>query len=174
MSLEELPWLAGHLDHLRLYGIEDTAAPGVGQEKDADVFASLHIGAIMLVGFDVRGRKAGFMAFFYGQPQARWNVEHQLLIKLIGTSFASGLAQLRTAASLADVEERDALLISTANDGTWDFDAINNVMHYSPRWRAIMGFHEGRNRARSAGLEKTRAYGRSRTGADEIARAPGR
>jgi len=32
------------------------------------------------------------------------------------------------------------LLVCTANDGTWDFDAINNVMHYSPRWRSIMGF----------------------------------
>ena len=140
LSLEELPWLASHLDHLRLYSIEDTAAPGAGQEKDAGVFAGLHIGGVMLVGFDVRGLKAGFMAFCYGQPQARWDVEHQLLIKLFSTSFSSGLAKLRTAASLADVEERDALLVSTANDGTWDFDALNNVMRYSPRWQTIMGF----------------------------------
>ena len=140
LMLEELPWLAGHLDHLRLFGIDDTAAPESGQEKDAEIFASMHVGALMFVGFDVRGRKAGFMAFFYGQPRAERDVEHQLLLKLFSTSFASGLAQLRTAASLADVEERDALLISTANDGTWDFDALNNVMHYSPRWQALMGF----------------------------------
>ncbi|MBT77462.1 MAG: EAL domain-containing protein [Gammaproteobacteria bacterium] len=82
------------------------------------------------------------MGFFYGQPQTNWNVEHQLLLKLLSTSFASGLSLLRTAASLAVVEERDALLISTANDGTWDFDAINNVMRYSPRWQAIMGFSQ--------------------------------
>ncbi len=140
MSLEDLPWLGGRLDHLRLFGIANTSAPEPGQETDAEVFAGMHIGATMIVGFDMRGRKAGFMAFFYGQPQAEWRVEHQLLIKLLGTSFASGLAQLRAMASLANVEERDALLIRTANDGTWDFDAINNVMDYSPRWRAIMGF----------------------------------
>jgi len=140
MSLEDLPWLGSRLEHLRLFSMADTSAPGPGQETDAEVFTGFHIGATMLVGFDVRGRKAGFMAFFYGQPQAEWNVEHQLLIKLLCTSFSSGLAQVRAAASLADVEERDALLISTANDGTWDFDAINNVMNYSPRWRAIMGF----------------------------------
>lgn len=140
MPLGELPWIETRLEHLRLFSIADTSAPGPGQETDAEVFARLHIGSILLVGFDVRERKAGFMAFFYGQPQADWRVEDQLLIKLLSTSFASGLAKLRTAASLSDVEERDALLVSTANDGTWDFDAINNVMHYSPRWRAIMGF----------------------------------
>jgi len=140
LSLDSLPWLGNCLEHLRLCSLTDTSEPGPEQQGDAEVFASLHIGAMLVVGFDVRGQKAGFMAFCYGQPQVEWNVEHQLLIKLLSTSFASGLAQLRTAASLADVEERDALLLCTANDGTWDFDAINNVMHYSPRWRAIMGF----------------------------------
>jgi len=140
MSLDDLPWIGSQLEHLRLFSIADTSAPGPNQKNDAEIFANLHIGATLLVGFEVRGRRAGFMAFFYGQPQAEWSVEHQLLIKLLSTSFASGLAQLRTAASLANVEERDALLVRTANDGTWDFDAINNVMHYSPRWRAIMGF----------------------------------
>ncbi len=141
-SLDDLPWLGNCTEHLRLYGITDTSSPESDQQSDAEVFASLHIGAMMLVGFDVRGRKAGFMGFFYGQPQTNWNVEHQLLLKLLSTSFASGLSLLRTAASLAVVEERDALLISTANDGTWDFDAINNVMRYSPRWQAIMGFSQ--------------------------------
>jgi PAS domain-containing protein len=141
-SLDDLPWLGNCTEHLRLYGINDTSSPESDQQSDAEVFASLHIGAMMLVGFDVRGRKAGFMGFFYGQPQTNWNVEHQLLLKLLSTSFASGLSLLRTAASLAVVEERDALLISTANDGTWDFDAINNVMRYSPRWQAIMGFSQ--------------------------------
>ncbi len=141
-ALEDLPWLGGALRHLRLVSIADTGQPEPGQEADAAILAGLHIGALMTVGFDVRGQKAGFMAFCYGQPQAEWSVEHQLLIKLCGTSFASGLAQLRTDASLADLEEREALISCTANDGTWDFDALNNIMHYSPRWCAIMGFSE--------------------------------
>ena len=41
----------------------------------------------LFVGFEVRGRVAGFMAFCYGQPQINWSVDHQLLIKLLATSL---------------------------------------------------------------------------------------
>jgi len=139
-ALAELPWLDEHLSHLRLFSISDTQSPDPGQQKDAARLAEIHIGSAMFVGFETIGKRAGFLAFFYGQPQESWSVDHQLLIKLLGTSFASGLNRLRTGKSLAEVGERDALMIRTANDGSWDFDAINNVMHFSPRWKTIMGY----------------------------------
>jgi diguanylate cyclase (GGDEF)-like protein/PAS domain S-box-containing protein len=139
-SLDDLPWIGERLRHLRLLSIPDTHRPAPGQEPDAARLAELRIGAALVVGFDVRGATAGFMAFLYGQPQADWSVDHQLLLKLLATSFASGLDRLRAAAELEDIEERDALLICTANDGTWDFDAVHNVMHFSPRWKSIMGY----------------------------------
>ncbi len=139
-DLEALPFIRQHLEHLRLVGIRDSFRPGTGEEQDAERLTELQIGAMMLIGFESRGVMAGFMGFVYGQPQASWSVDHQLLIKLLGTSFASGLDRLRTSANLTDIEERDALLICTANDGTWDFDAVHNVMHFSPRWQAIMGY----------------------------------
>jgi len=139
-SLDSMPWIGKHLAHLRLFGVRDSFRPEKGQEPDAERLAELKIGATMLIGFESCGQIAGFMGFVYGQPRAEWSVDHQLLIKLLGTSFASGLDRLRTAASLDDIEERDALLICTANDGTWDFDAVHNVMHFSPRWKTIMGY----------------------------------
>jgi hypothetical protein len=94
LLLDDLPWLGSHLDHLRLFSIADTTAPGPGQESDAEVFAGLHIGAVMLVGFDVRGHKAGFMAFFYGQPQVNWNVEHQTVHGISMRSITSCIIRL--------------------------------------------------------------------------------
>jgi diguanylate cyclase (GGDEF)-like protein/PAS domain S-box-containing protein len=138
--LVDWPWLDQRLNHLRLLGMQDSSAPEAGQEADAQQLAALHIGAAMFVGFDVADKRAGFMAFFYGHAQEKWRVEDQLLIKLLGVSFASGLNRLRTGRVLAEVEEREALMICTANDGTWDFDALNNVMHFSPRWKEIMGY----------------------------------
>jgi len=139
-QLSEFPWLDRHLSHLRLFSILNTQSPDKGQESDAARLADLHIGSAMFVGFEAVGKRSGFLAFCYGQPRTSWSVDHQLLIKLLGTSFASGLNRLRTGRSLAEVEERDALMICTANDGSWDFDALNNVMHFSPRWKAIMGY----------------------------------
>jgi len=141
-ELTDWPWLDHRLSRLRLLGIRDTTAPEPGQEVDAEKLARMHVGAALFVGFEALGKRAGFMAFFYGQPQAAWSIEHQLLIKLLATSFSSSLDRLRTARSLAEVEERDALMVCTANDGTWDFDAINNVMHFSPRWKTVMGYSD--------------------------------
>ncbi len=139
-SLDELPWLQSGLEHLRLHGIADTAAPGPAQQADAARLAELRMGAFLAVGFHARGRPAGFLAFCYGQPQAAWSVDHQLLLKLLGSSFAAGLTRLRDEFSLQLLEEREEIMIRTANDGTWDFDAINNIMVFSPRWKAIMGY----------------------------------
>lgn len=140
IALEELPWLQSGLEHLRLQGIADTAAPRPGQEIDAARLAELRMGAFLAVGFQARNRPAGFLALCYGQPQAAWSADHQLLLKLLGSSFAAGLNRLRDEFSLRQLEEREEIMIRTANDGTWDFDAINNVMLFSPRWKAIMGY----------------------------------
>ena len=140
MKLADWPWLERRLVHLRLLGILDATEPATGQEIDAERLAELHIGAAMFVGFEVDGHRIGFMGFFYGQAQQNWCADHQLLIKLLGSSFASGLGRLRSTKSLDEAAERDALILRTANDGMWDFDAINNVLDFSPRWKSIMGY----------------------------------
>ncbi|MGI9331347.1 MAG: diguanylate cyclase domain-containing protein, partial [Gammaproteobacteria bacterium] len=138
--MADLPWFQDGLEHLRLRGILDSAQPSPEQEVDGARLAGLRISSMLTIGFHVRGRPAGFLAFCYGQPQPAWSADHQLLLKLLGSSFAAGLAQLRDDRSLRMLEEREAVMIRTANDGTWDFDALNNVMRFSPRWKAIMGY----------------------------------
>ncbi|GMW06825.1 MAG: hypothetical protein AMXMBFR8_16210 [Nevskiales bacterium] len=141
-SLDTWPWLARSFSHLRLLGIADTSQPQAAQRHDADRLRTLGGGALLLVGFDVAGRHAGFMAFFYGQPQQAWNTDHQLLLKLLASSLAAGLERAQHRVALAEIAERDAAMIATANDGTWDFDPRDGVMHFSPRWLAIMGYTE--------------------------------
>ena len=141
-ALAAWPWLDASLVQLRLLGISDTAAAAADQQVDASRLRSLGAAAVLLVGFDVAGRRAGCIAFFYGQPQASWNADHQLLLKLLGSSLASGLERSRARQALAEIAERDAVLIATANDGTWDFDPRDGQLQYSPRWLAIMGYSE--------------------------------
>jgi diguanylate cyclase (GGDEF)-like protein/PAS domain S-box-containing protein len=141
-AVTDLPWLEQGLKHLRLQGIADTANPRPAQQVDAQRWADLHIAAVQTAGFVIHGRPAGFLAFCYGQPQPGWSTDHQLLLKLVGSSFASGLTRLRDTKALTLMKERDEVMIRTANDGTWDFDALANTMSFSPRWRAIMGYSE--------------------------------
>ena len=39
-------------------------------------------------------------------------------------------------------EERYSLVARCANDGLWDWDCTNEQVHFSPRWKSMLGFSE--------------------------------
>ncbi|WP_187368777.1 putative bifunctional diguanylate cyclase/phosphodiesterase [Baekduia soli] len=39
-------------------------------------------------------------------------------------------------------EERYAVAVRATNDGIWDWDLAAGSMHFSPRWRALLGYNE--------------------------------
>jgi len=139
-TLAQWPWLEQNMQHLNLVEIRDTLKPPAGAETDAARLAELNIASILLIGFSARGRKSGFLGLCYGQSQESMDVDHQLLMKLLGTSFASGLERLWSNREIEDAAERRTLVTLTANDGLWDYDAINNAIEYSPQWKYIMGY----------------------------------
>ncbi len=48
----------------------------------------------------------------------------------------------RAEAALRESEERYALAARGANDGLWDWDLKNNRIHYSFRWKTMLGYGE--------------------------------
>jgi PAS domain S-box-containing protein len=141
-SLDRIPWLASGLGHMRIAEIRDTLTPRREQVVDAARFAELNMRSVLLCGLSLRDRVHGFMAFCSTQPRASWDANLHLLLKLIGTSFATGLERLRVERHLSRLEERNALSLDTANDGLWDFDVDNNTVYFSPRWRNMLGFDD--------------------------------
>src|SRR5579862_33568 len=140
VALESLPWLTSRIEHLRLSELRDTSAPRKEQLAEATKFAELHIGSALLVALRVQDKMAGFLALAHTLPRGPWDVNLQLLMKLIGTSLATGLERIRTEARLAKLEERTTLSQAAANDGVWDFDVESNEVYFSPRWKAMLGY----------------------------------
>lgn len=138
--LSAWPLLEKSFSHLHLFGIADTAQPQAAQRTDADRLLSLNCAAVLLIAFEVSGQRTGVLAFFYGQPQQDWNPDHQQLLNLLASSLATGLERAQLRQRLADAEERDAAMISIANDGSWEFDPRDGSMRFSPRWLTIMGY----------------------------------
>ena len=92
--------------------------------------------------YRIKDQPAGLLGLAYGLPRGGFDVNLQLLMKLLGTSLATGLERVRLSQALARIEERNALAELAANDGLWDFDVEGNDVYFSPRWRAMLGYDE--------------------------------
>jgi diguanylate cyclase (GGDEF)-like protein/PAS domain S-box-containing protein len=139
-TLETYPWLKGRLEHLRLSEIRDSVAGKREQLAECQRLAELQIGSVLLICFRVCGQPAGILGLANALPRGAWDVNLQLLLKLLGNSLATGLEKLRIEGRLNKLEERLELAQGAANDGLWDFDIESNEVHFSPRWKQMLGY----------------------------------
>jgi len=141
-TIEDLPWLSKHLDHLRLIEINDTSEPPGSAGVDAAFLKERSIASCLFIGLTVNSRVAGFMAFLHGQPTEGWDADHKLLLKLMGSSLAAGLERMHYRQDFAERNELRNLMVATAHDGMWDFDARTNEINFSPQWKMMMGYSD--------------------------------
>ncbi len=141
-AIESYPWLAARLGHVRILEIRDTATPRKEQIIEAERLRQLNIGSLLLIGYAVAGKLAGFVGLASTRTREGWDVNQHLLLKLVGTSLATGFERIRMREHLEYLQERNDLALAGANDGLWDFDADLNTVYFSPRWKAMLGYAE--------------------------------
>lgn len=139
-QLADYPWLRNRLEHLRLSEVRDSAAPRRDQAAESRKLAELSIGSVLMIAIRVQGQPAGILGLANALPRGAWDVNLQLLLKLLGNSLGAGLTRLRIENRLNKLEERLELAQGAANDGLWDFDIESNEVHFSPRWKQMLGY----------------------------------
>ena len=115
--LERFPYLRNRLEHLRVIEIRDTSQPRPDLAPEAAQLAALRIGAALIIGFATQGRTTGFIALCSTLPRDSWDANLHLMLKLLGSSYATGIERVRYQRHLKQIEERDALALYGANDG---------------------------------------------------------
>ena len=138
--LEDWPWLRSRLGHLRVVEVADTMSGPKAARDDLERLNELHIGATLIIGVSVHGEIAGFLAIANERPVESWDADLHLLMKLFGSSLASGLERVRDRQILEELDERNQLIAMTANDGIWDFDGETKRINLSRRWKAMLGY----------------------------------
>ena len=142
LGMSSFPWLRARLAPLRICEFRDTGKPRPDQVQDALLWSDLGIGSVLMIGYYIQGRPAGLLGIACARPCETWDVQLHLLMKLLGSSLATGLERIAIQHSLRDLEERNELALPSANDGLWDFDTLNNRVYLSPRWKAMLGYDE--------------------------------
>jgi diguanylate cyclase (GGDEF)-like protein/PAS domain S-box-containing protein len=140
--LERLPYFRDRLEHLRIVEIRDTSEPRRDLLAESARFATLHIGAALIIGIAIEGRVRAFIALCSTLPRDSWDANLHLMLKLLGSSYASGVERLKYRRHFSDLEERNELALHGANDGLWDFDLDNKNTYFSPRWKAMLGYSD--------------------------------
>ena len=139
-SLERFPYLRNRLEHLRVVEIRDTSQPRPDLAPEAAQLAALRIGAALIIGFATQGQTTGFIALCSTLPRDSWDANLHLMLKLLGSSYATGIERVRYQRHLKQIEERDALALYGSNDGLWDFDLDRKTTYFSPRWKSMLGY----------------------------------
>jgi diguanylate cyclase (GGDEF)-like protein/PAS domain S-box-containing protein len=138
--LERLPYLRNRLEHLRVVEIRDTSHPRRELAPEAARLASLHVGAALIMGVAIEGRVSAFIALCSTLPRDSWDANLHLMLKLLGSSYASGVERVRYRRQFEQIEERNELALHGANDGLWDFDLDAQTTYFAPRWKAMLGY----------------------------------
>ncbi len=139
-ELAQFPYLQSRFEHLRRTEYRDTSQPGREDPAEAASLAALGFSSLLVVALQMRNRPAGMLALGRVQGHGEWHVDHHLLLKLIGTSLASGMERMSMAAQLTELVERNALIDAASNEGLWDFSFDSNKLYVSQRWKAMMGY----------------------------------
>ena len=94
--------------------------------------------AMMFVPARFRDEVVAFVSLQSYTPQAYTRDDLELL-QTLADNGGGALARIRLEERMRASEQRYAIAARGANDGLWDWNVVTGIVHFSARWRAMLG-----------------------------------
>ena len=133
-----LEWISAHTVDLALIDVEMPDVHGIDLLKTLrQNYSPAKMPIIM-----VTGRATSEDAVKALASGANDYVSKPIDFPVVLARIQTQLSRKHAEAALRESEERYALAARGANDGLWDWDLIAGKMHFSPRWKSMLGWEE--------------------------------
>jgi diguanylate cyclase (GGDEF)-like protein/PAS domain S-box-containing protein len=137
-SQKALEWINSHHIDLVLLDVEMTDIHGIELLKTLrQSYSPAQLPIIM-----VTGRATSEDAVQALVSGANDYVSKPIDFPVVLARIQTQLSRKHAEAALRESEERYALAARGANDGLWDWDIVAGKMHFSPRWKSMLGWEE--------------------------------
>jgi diguanylate cyclase (GGDEF)-like protein/PAS domain S-box-containing protein len=106
------------------------------------LLAGRGIQAMLCVPMLHAGNLVGFLGLAAHKGPVDWSDDAVAMLRMVGEIFSNALERKRHEEALHFSEERFKLAALGANDGLWDWDLRSGRIHFSARWKALLGYAE--------------------------------
>jgi diguanylate cyclase (GGDEF)-like protein/PAS domain S-box-containing protein len=140
VELAEFPYLSSRLEHLRITEYRNTAESAATGREEAARLAGIGLCSAAVMSLRMQGRPSALLLLGRCIVIEPLDYNVRLLMKLVGSSIASGLERVTLQAHVVELGERAELLDAASNEGLWDYDFDSRHLYVSDRWKAMMGY----------------------------------
>jgi len=118
------------------------AATAESDAKIKNIFKNSETASLLIIPILIDGLLIGILGF-ESDHEKKWDPDDIAAAKTCCVYLGGVIKRVRLEKALAESEERLNFALDGSGDGVWDWNIANNEVHYSYKYKEILGFKNG-------------------------------
>lgn len=142
LPIDLFPWWNTTLASGKNINIPDISKLPPEAKNEHEILEAQGIQAVFILPLFISHHLTGFVGLDNVKNSGDWSEEDIQLLTLASEIIANALDKKRVEEQLIESEGRWQFALEGAGDGVWDWNTKTNVVFFSPRWKAMLGYGE--------------------------------